>query len=214
MKIINPIVVFESVDGVKLCKNIEDYGRTCYKSQGKIGEDTYKTFIRGAINRGHFSILEHEKMTCKVVCDRGVTHEIVRHRIGSYSQESTRYVNYKEGLKVIKPFMLSEVQEPIWRSAIEAAEKHYTDLILCGARPEEARSVLPNALASEIVITYNMREWRHFLYMRGAKGAHPQIREIAVMMLDELKDYVPIIFEDFIVDRDNLIITTERLPAS
>lgn len=210
MKVINPIVTIEEVDGLKIVKNIERYGRICYKSLSKITDDSYKSFISNVIKRGHLSVIEHEKVTAVIVCDRGVTHEIVRHRIGSYSQESTRYINYKEGLTVVRPFFWPEEYRNynIWYSQMLSAEKAYQELIESGAKPEEARTVLPNSLATEIAITYNMREWRHFFELRGSKGAHPQIREIAVDILEIMKQDIPIIFDDLIIDKDKRLITS------
>lgn len=214
MKIIKPIVTIEPVDGTLLVKKIERYARVCYKSCNKITDDSYKSFVAGVIKRGHLSVIEHEKVTAIVVCDRGVTHEIVRHRIGSYSQESTRYINYKEGITVIAPSFWPEEDTSddtqmlyiLWYNAMQHAEEMYQKLMAHGAKPEEARSVLPNSLASEIVITYNMREWRHFFELRGAPGAHPQIREIAVELLQQMKDVVPIIFDDYVIDKEKNLI--------
>lgn len=155
-------------------------------------------------------MLEHCAVTAFVVCDRGVTHEIVRHRIGSYSQESTRYVNYKTGMNAIEtPFWKNNDGEmtfndvdkwTVWNEAMENAEKAYKQLIELGAKPEEARSVLPNSLKTEIAITYNLREWRHFFTLRCSKFAHPQMRQVAVMLLKQMKELMPVIFEDFVID--------------
>ena len=188
-----PIVIKPKVEiekscrnGIELIKNIEKYGRVCYKSEGKITEGSAQEFIMGAIKRGHFSIIEHEKVTAKIICDRGVSHEIVRHRLGSYSQESTRYCNYTKtgGVQMIEPFFFEKGSREydIWLKSMEEAEKAYNELIGLGATPEEARTVLPNSLKTEIVVTYNLREWRHFFHLRCSRGAHPQIREIAIML--------------------------------
>ena len=198
MKIIKPSVIIESINGEIILKNIEKAGRTCYQSNPKNSID----FIRMIIKRGHESVLEHEKITARIICDRGVTHELVRHRIASYSQESTRYVNYKEGLTVIKPCFWNEKNNEerwlynCWLGAMNEAEYNYKQLIEMGATPQEARSVLPNSLKTEIVVTMNFREWRHFLKLRCNKTSHPQMREIAFMLLDKMYDILPVIFGD------------------
>jgi thymidylate synthase (FAD) len=210
MRVIKPSVEIESVDGNAIIRNIEKYGRTCYKSESRMTTESAVPFIKNAIKRGHYSIIEHEKITARVICDRGVTHEIVRHRIGSYSQESTRYVNYKEGIEVIEPnaFGYGLIRSK-WESVMQFAEDRYKELIELGVTPEIARGVLPHALKTEIVITFNLREWRHFFWMRGSKGAHPQIREVAIMLLDGMKGMIPAVFDDFEIDRTKMLITTK-----
>ena len=206
MKIINPEVkLLLCEDPIKLLKKIERCGRLCYKSEGRITSDSYVKFLKGVIARGHLSVIEHGVVTALVTCDRGVSHEIVRHRIGSYSQESQRYVKYITGIEVIKPNLggnsLANVK---WESAIQFAEDRYKELLDMGLPAEIARSILPNATKTEIAITYNFREWRHFIKLRGSKGAHPQIREIVMLLLKELQKNIPVIFDDFTV-KDGLI---------
>jgi thymidylate synthase (FAD) len=200
MEIIKPYFIIEDkIDGEQILKNLERYGRTCYKSEGKITTDSAKSFIAKILASGHESVIEHEKITVRVICDRGVSHEIVRHRIASYSQESTRYCNYKSrGVQVIEPFFFvgDENKYQIWLDAMNACEKAYNALIEAGATPQEARSVLPNSLKTEIVITYNLREWRHFFKLRCSKRVHPQMREITIPLLREFKRRIPIIFDD------------------
>ncbi len=202
MKIIKPSFIIEDqVDSKKILQNLERYARTCYKSESKITYNSAKAFIEKIIKSGHESVIEHEKVTVRIICDRGVTHEIVRHRIASYSQESTRYCNYQsKGLQIIKPFFFTDKKYQIWKEAMQATEKAYNKLLDLGATPQEARSVLPNSLKTEIVVTYNLREWRHFFKLRCAMGAHPQMREIAVPLLKQFKKKIPIIFDDFIID--------------
>ncbi len=204
MRIISPYFRFnDDVDGSEILKKIERAARVCYKSEGKIQEGSAEKFLKAILNRGHESVLEHEKITVTVVCDRGVSHEIVRHRIASYSQESTRYCNYSDNkfgneLTVIKPCFWNENDEKyaIWKKQIEEIEKAYIWLIQLGATPQEARSILPNSLKTEIVITMNIREWRHFFKLRTAEVAHPQMKEIARVMLEEFKKKVPVLFDD------------------
>ncbi len=200
MEVIKPYFIIEDeLDGEKILKNLERYGRTCYKSEEKITESSSKNFIKRILEKGHESIIEHEKVTVRIICDRGISHEIVRHRIASYSQESTRYCNYKSrGIKFIEPCFFVDNQEKYqtWKEAMIFSEKAYNRLIELGASPQEARSVLPNSLKTEIVITYNLREWRHFFKLRCSKRAHPQMREITIPLLQEFKRQIPIIFDD------------------
>jgi len=187
-----------------MLKKIEAAGRVCYKSEDKINDTSSELFVKSIINRGHESVIEHEKITVSIICDRGVSHEIVRHRIASYSQESTRYCNYSNDkfgneLTFIKPCFWKE-SDPcyaLWKEQMQPIENTYFQLISAGALPQEARSVLPNSLKTEIVVTMNLREWRHFFRLRTAPGAHPQMREIANKMLDDFKNRVPVVYDDF-----------------
>lgn len=204
MKIIPPSVqLLDEVDGAALLKRLERCGRVCYKSEGRIAEGTAETFVAGLLRRGHESVIEHEKLTVLFTCDRGVTHEIVRHRIASYSQESTRYCNYSgdkfgNELTFIKPCFWAEDAPAyqVWKEQMAAAERAYLRLLELGATPQEARSVLPNSLKAELVATMDLREWRHFLRLRTDAAAHPQMREVADMLLAELRRSVPVIFDD------------------
>jgi thymidylate synthase (FAD) len=197
MKIIEPAVEIEHFDAKRMLRNIERAGRTCYKSEARITEDSAAAFVRTIVKRGHESVIEHEKITARVVCDRGVSHEIVRHRIASYSQESTRYVNYRDGIEVVRPcFEWNREQQGIFGKAMADAEEAYRELIRRGAKPEEARAVLPTALKTELVMTMNLREWRHFFKMRLSSRAHPQIRQVAFMLLDQMKTKLPEVFGD------------------
>ena len=204
MKIIEPSITLETQATQKdILKHIEKAGRVCYKSEDRIKEDSATKFVAGILGRGHESVIEHYSLTVRIVCDRGVTHEIVRHRLASYSQESTRYCNYtgdKFGseITVIKPCYWEEDSEDFanWKRAMLFAEEYYFRLIRNGATPQEARSVLPNSLKTEIVMTANLREWRHFLKLRTSKAAHPQMREIACMILREFSARYPVIFGD------------------
>ncbi len=185
-----------------ILENLERYGRVCYKSEDKINKRSSEIFIKKIIENKHESVLEHEKITVRIICDRGVSHEIVRHRIGSYSQESTRYCNYSldkfgNEITVITPsFFVNNEKLHIWQEAMNKAEEYYFKLLEMGASPQEARTVLPTSLKTEIIVTYNLREWRHFLKLRTAPQAHPQMREIACKILDEFKLLIPIIFDD------------------
>lgn len=204
MRIINPSVeIVDVIDGTEILKKIERAGRTCYRSENNIGPESAKIFVRKVISLSHESVIEHEKISVRIICDRGVSHEIVRHRLGSYSQESTRYCNYShekfgKELTYILPSFWKAYPELMkqWEKSMRDAEITYFALIDAGAKPDEARSVLPNSLKTEIVVTYNLREWRHFLKLRTSKAAHPQIREIAIDILNKFKALVPVVFDD------------------
>lgn len=204
MKIIEPSVMLEdSIDGKEIFKKIERIGRVCYKSEGNIKEGSAKKFVSNLINRHHESVLEHESISVRVICDRGVSHEIVRHRIASYSQESSRYCNYSNDkfgneLTFIKPCFWNENDEAYktWENMMKNIEETYMKMIASGVTPQEARSILPNSIKTEIVMTMNLREWRHFFRMRCSKAAHPQMQEVANMILDIFKSNIPIIFEE------------------
>lgn len=208
MKIIEPFFVVEGeIDGEKIIRKIEKAGRTAYKSEGKISSESARKFVSMLIEKGHLSVIEHDFITVRIVCDRGVSHEIVRHRLASYTQESTRYCNYAKGelggeISVIKPVFWDDTNEEngekyrIWLELIKNSENAYIKLIQTGASPEEARSVLPNSLKTEIVMTMNLREWRHFFSLRTSQAAHPQMRQIARPLLSEFKKRIPIIFDD------------------
>ena len=205
MKIIEPSVeLVDDFDAVAIMKKIDRAGRVCYKSEGNIKDDSAEKFIRGIIKRGHESVIEHATISFKIICDRGVTHELVRHRIGaSYSQESTRYCDYSAGkfggeLTFIKPCFWSEDNENflLWKKTMTRLEEIYLTMRKNNVRPEEARSILPNSLKTEIFVTMNLREWRHFLKLRTAKAAHPQMREVALKIYKILVEKLPAVFDD------------------
>lgn len=204
MKIIAPShEILSEIDGAKMLRNIELCGRVCYKSEDRITDGSAEKFVGMILRSGHESVLEHEKITVRFICDRGVTHEIVRHRIASYSQESTRYCNYSKDkfgseITFIRPFFWSEDEEKyaVWKNTMQEIENAYVKLISLGAKPEEARSILPNSVKTELVVTMNLREWRHFFRLRTSERAHPQMREAALPLLNEMKELVPVIFDD------------------
>lgn len=204
MKIINADVEFITpINGAMILQRLERCGRVCYKSEDKITDTSAEAFVRGIIRRGHEAVLEHCSFTVKFICDRGVSHEIVRHRMASFCQESTRYCNYSKDkfdgeLTFIKPCFWDKHSDQMrdWRSAMTLAENHYLGLLAMGATSQEARAVLPNSLKTELVMTANIREWRHFLDLRCDPAAHPQMREVALLLLDKLHDAVPVCFDD------------------
>lgn len=190
-------------DAVKMLKRVERAGRVSYKSEDKITDDSYAKFIRNVVNLGHLSVIEHAVVTAKLTVDRGVTHELVRHRLASFTQESTRWINYSSGrfgseIKVIEP---SEVAanpawHAVWEKTMLADEAGYMELLALGCPVQLSRSVLPTGLKAEIVVTANVREWRWIFDVRTAKDAHPQIIQIMKVGLVKLYELMPVIFED------------------
>ncbi len=204
MKIVEPsFEILTPLDPAALLARLERAGRTCYRSEERISPQSAAAFVRGLIKSGHLSVIEHESLSVRLVCDRGVSHELVRHRLAAFSQESTRYVNYGRGpegrgLVLIRPLFFEPDSETyrLWLEAMEAAEKAYLDLLAAGASPQQARTVLPNSLKTEIVMTANMRQWRHVLALRCAPASHPQMRQIMKMLGAEFQRLLPELFGD------------------
>ena len=216
-------------DGDLLLKNIEIAGRTCYKSEDLITPDSAAGFVARIIASGHHSVIEHMNITARFICDRGVSHELVRHRLAAYSQESTRYANYGKDkfgnqITVILPLWYPNLRpgefaappdgegdlvlpdsvdpealtpaETTWLRAMLLAAAAYLALLAYGEKAQQARGVLPTALKTEIVMTANLREWRHVFSLRCAKAAHPQIRELLLPFLAEVHERIPAVFDD------------------
>ena len=210
MKIVKPgFEIIGTVNGADILRHIELCGRVCYKSEDRISDNSAEKFVAGIIKRGHEAVLEHAVVTVKFTVDRGVSHEIVRHRLAAYCQESTRYCNYSQGkhggeITVIKPHYLNEDTEGWfqWRRACIEAEKRYFRLLDFGCSPQEARAVLPNSLKTEVVMTANLREWRHFFRLRTAEAAHPQMREVTIPLLRRMKELIPVVFDDIGLEVD------------
>lgn len=187
---------------------IEQAGRVCYKTEYKIGEDTAEAFIKALVSRGHEAVLEHASLTVRFIVDRGVSHELVRHRLASFAQESTRYCNYAKDqfgseITVIEPcFWRGDGPSyNVWKKTCEACEKAYFELLEIGDMPQMARDVLPTSTKTEVVMTANIREWRHFFKLRalGETGApHPQMREVALPLLQKMADYLSPLFGDLL----------------
>lgn len=213
MKVIDPgfeILTEISEDGIKELQHIEKIARRCYKSEDKITEDgeSAKKMVANLIKRKHFAMIEHGSVSVLFTVDRGVSHELVRHRMASFAQESTRYCNYAQGkfggeLTFIRPFFFTVEDDPMkygtWATEMSSAEHTYLELLKNGASPQEARSVLPNSLKTEIIMTANYREWRHFFELRalGTTGQpHPQMKQVAVPLLREFQKRLPILFDD------------------
>lgn len=208
MKIVKPSTeILSHVNGNDILRHIELCGRICYKSEDKITDGSAQKFVANIINRGHEAVLEHDNITVKFIVDRGVSHEIVRHRLAAYCQESTRYCNYSKNgfgneISVIEPcFLERDTQKwAAWESAMKNAEFSYLRMLDIGCTPQEARSVLPNSLKTEVVMTANLREWRHFFRLRTSPAAHPQMREVTIPLLQKFKELIPVVFDDIKVE--------------
>nr|DAD67614.1 MAG TPA: thymidylate synthase complementing protein [Siphoviridae sp. ctYKh4] len=210
MQAIKPYTqIYKDFDGQKVLQKIEAAARTCYKSEGKIQEGSAAKMVASLIKSGHEAMLEHASVTVKFVVDRGISHELVRHRLASFAQESTRYCNYsKDDFGSEITFIIPEYLEyksegwNIWKESMKQAEDAYFKMLDFGLSPQQARAVLPNSLKTEVVMTANLREWRHFFKLRalGTTGKpHPQMLEVAVPLLEDMKNLIPVVFDDLVV---------------
>lgn len=220
MRILKPqhvIIGKDQIEGHKILKHIEKIARTCYKSEDLINDESAEKMIKKLIKMNHLAMIEHASVSVLFTCDRGVTHEIVRHRVASYAQESTRYVNYSKdkfgneigyidiagGIALdtkMKDLPVETIDAIIseWHQACIDAEKHYMKILELGATPQIARSVLNNSTKSDINVTMNLREWRHFFELRCDTPAHPQMRELVIPLLKEMSEVIPIVFDDLV----------------
>lgn len=197
-KILHPAGKEQALEALQ---RVELAGRVCYKSEDRMTNDSYARFIQMLMQRGHWSVIEHATMTAHLVTNRGVTHELVRHRVASYSQESTRYCNYNKGkfggeITVVAPPELAGENLALWRQGMAAAETAYRDLVRRGVTAQIARGVLPNDLKAEIVVTANLREWHHIFSMRCASNAHPHIRQVMQLGLRQAIEWFAPVFDD------------------
>lgn len=204
IKIVEPTLEIRGLDsledGIALLRKVEFYGRHSHDAQDRITHDSWKKFIeKWVCDHGDWSIAEHEKITVIATMDRGISHEWVRHRVGSYTQESTRFVNYtRPGHEAgfVRPPFTNGLSNDVWEKAMEAAETAYKALIALGERPEIARSVFPTGLKTVVVTTYNLRNWRWFFLSRTSREAHPQIRELSIPLLNAFKEFIPYLYAD------------------
>lgn len=194
--------VYSRAQGVELLRNIEFYGRHSHDAQEKQTETSWEKFLQTwVVEHGDWSITEHEKITVIATMDRGISHEWVRHRIGSYTQESTRFVNYTKpgrSAKFVRPPLSKPESALVWEAAMTHAEEAYKTLIALGEAPQIARSVFPTGLKTTIVTTFNLRNWRHFLLMRTCREAHPQIKELCIPLLGAFQARIPLLYADII----------------
>lgn len=208
MRLIQPKIEVENYDGIQIMKNIERACRTCYRSEGLITEDSYKKLLNNCINRGHESVLEHEKITVRMTCDIGVYKDLTRHRFGSFSIESTRYCNYgkdkfENELKFIQPVYFDDTEKShIWADTILEIERAYLKMSNMGCTPDEMRMILPHSTAAEVTMTANIREWRHILDLRTKKMTHPAIRQLLIPLLLKFKEDMPELFNEIEYDED------------
>ena len=209
MKIIKPKIEIEDFDGVQIMKNIELACRTCYRSEGSITEDSYKKLLTNCINRGHESVLEHEKITIRMICDIGVYKDLTRHRFASFSIESTRYCNYGKDkfnneIKFIEPCNIEKgtTEYGQWFNIMNTIEKAYNEMADLGCTPDQMRMILPHSTAAAVTMTANIREWKHILELRCSKMAHPAIRQLLIPLLLIFQAKMPEIFKDIPYDMD------------
>ena len=211
MKVIEPSYSFlGDIDGVAMLQKIEIAKRICYQSEDRITQDSYLASAADLIARGHEAMLEHASISVLFTIDRGVANEIVRHRIASFAQSSTRYCNFSQDkfgneITVIRPCFLRNgtVAYDEWYEACAVAEQKYFSLLRIGMKPEEARDVLPISTMTKLVMTANLREWRHFFKLRavGTTGKpHPQMLQVTVPLLGDFKKIIPVVFNDLVVD--------------
>ena len=209
MKIIEPKISVEDYDGIKIMKRLERACRTCYKSENLITEDSYKHLLTNCLNRGHESILEHEIISIRMICDIGVYKDLTRHRFASFSIESTRYCNYGKDkfdneIKFIKPVHIEEGTEnyKIWEDTMKYIEKQYLEMGEKKATPDQMRMLLPHSTAAEVCMTANIREWRHILSLRCSKMTHPAVRQLLIPLLLKFKKDMPELFENVEYDEE------------
>ena len=209
MKLVDPIMYVEDYDGKAMMKRIERACRTCYRSENLINEDSYKKLLANCLNRGHESILEHEKVSIRMICDVGVYKDITRHRFASFSIESTRYCNYGKDkfdneIKFIKPCHIEEGTEIYkeWEKGLKALEKAYLNMSNLDATVDQLRMLLPHSTAAEVNMTCNLREWRHVLSLRASKHAHPTIRQLMIPLLLKFKEDMPELFDNIEYDTE------------
>lgn len=209
MEIIKPRIEIEQFNGVDIMKKIERACRTCYRSEGSITEDSYKNLLRNCINRGHESVLEHEKITVRMLCSINTYKDLTRHRAGaSFSIESTRYCNYSKdkfdnNIKFIDPvYITDENNYACWRECMKHIETYYMLVANNKGTPDQCRTMLPHSVAAEVCMTCNIREWKHVLDLRTKKTVHPEIRQLLIPLLLEFKRTMPEIFEGIEYDTE------------
>lgn len=202
MRIVEPWIKVEKIDGTKIMKRIERACRTCYRSEGSITEDSYKKLLNNCITRGHESVLEHEKVTVRIYSDIGSYKDLTRHRFASFSVESTRYCSYdkdKYGNEIafMNPlYMEDKEMYETWKNTMQEIEKSYIRMKELGATTDMCRELLPHSTAAEYTMTANIREWKHILSLRTTKHVHPSIRQVLIPLLKYFKEEMPEIFND------------------
>ena len=208
MRLVEPWIKVENFDGVKIMKRIERACRTCYRSEDKISEESYKNLLTNCLNRGHESVLEHEKITVRIYSDIGTYKDLTRHRFASFSVESTRYCSYNKDkygneIVVVNPVYMEDKEVfETWKKAIEDMEKAYMKMKELGASTDMCREILPHSTAAEYTMTANIREWKHILELRTTNHVHPAIRQVLIPLLLLFKEQMPEIFGDIEYDTE------------
>ena len=208
MRLVEPWIKVENFDGVKIMKRIERACRTCYRSEDKITDDSYKKLLTNCITRGHESVLEHEKVTVRIYNDVGSYKDLTRHRFASFSVESTRYCSYNKDkygneIAVVNPVYIEDKEVfETWKKAIEDMEKAYMKMKELGASTDMCREILPHSTAAEYTMTANIREWKHILELRTTNHVHPAIRQVLIPLLLLFKEQMPEIFGDIEYDKE------------
>ena len=208
MRLVEPWIKVENFDGVKIMKRIERACRTCYRSEDKISEESYKNLLTNCLNRGHESVLEHENITVRIYSDIGTYKDLTRHRFASFSVESTRYCSYNKDkygneIAVVNPVYIEDKEVfETWKKAIEDMEKAYMKMKELGASTDMCREILPHSTAAEYTMTANIREWKHILELRTTNHVHPAIRQVLIPLLLLFKEQMPEIFGDIEYDKE------------
>ena len=208
MKIVKPWVEIQKIDGLKIMKTLEKAAKQCYRTQGNITEDSYDHFLRNCINRGHESVLEHEKVTVRIYSDIGSYKDLTRHRHASFSVESTRYCNYSKDkfgneISFVEPCHIEdEEMYSIWKETMQNIETAYNEMAAKGATPDQLRMILPHSTAAEYVMTANIREWRHILSLRADSHTHPTIQQTMIPLLLYFKQEMPALFDEVDYNED------------
>lgn len=209
MKFVKPWIEVEKINGKQIMKNLELAAKQCYRSQDNIKEESYDKFLRGCISRGHESVIEHEKITIRMCCDIGVYKDLTRHRLASFSIESTRYCNYSKdkfdnNITFVYPCNIEEGTQEygLWQNAMAEIEQNYNAMAEIGCKPDQLRLLLPHSTAAEVVMTANIREWRHILKLRADSHAHPAIQQLMIPLLLYFKQEMPALFDDIEYNQD------------
>lgn len=201
-------------DGIALLRRVERFGRVSHDAEERQTEDSWQRFIKTwVVDRGDWSIAEHASVSVKMRMDIGIGRELTRHRIGAYTQESTRFVNYKKsvlGMQFLEPPFKFGKSVSVWETCMEVCEHSYKQLLEIGEAPELARSVLPLGLKTSIVVTYNLRNWRHFFLMRTTREVHPQMKELVIPLLSDFQRLIPLLYDDIIPDEPQAVAVAKR----
>lgn len=208
MKIVEPWIKVEKIDGKQIMKRIERACRTCYRSEDKISDESYKNLLKNCINRGHESVLEHEKVTVRIYDDIGSYKDLTRHRFASFSVESTRYCSYDKDkygneISFINPVYIEDPEMyNVWKNTMQEIEKNYIKMKKLGATTDMCRELLPHSTAAEYTMTANIREWKHILSLRTNNHVHPAIRQVTIPLLKYFKEQMPEIFDEIPYDEE------------